>query len=210
MGGIGITFAGHPFDIVKVKMQTAAPGTYSGMLHCASRILKTDGLLGFYRGAAPVFIGVVPIFAMLFWAFGEAQGIAVKVWGGEQRDDLLESSPGYRNGPLVDRLSLTQIGFAGGLSAIPTTVLMGPAERIKILLQIQEKGAVKYKGAVDAVIGVYKTGGLRSLFRGTWLTLVRDSPGSVAYFGIFEAAKRWFQGGDPGKPLGMGVVACGA
>lgn len=202
VGGIGLTAAGYPFDLVKVRLQTAAPGTYTGMLNCAAKIIRTDGLAGLYRGATPVFLGVIPIFAILFWAYDESQKLAVDLWGGEMRRI---SSPN-----LVDRLSLSQVGFAGGLSAVPTTILMGPAERIKVLLQIQEKGSAKYTGALDAVSKVVKSGGLRSLFRGTWLTLLRDSPGSVAYFGIFEAAKRWLQGADSSKKLGSGVVLCGA
>ncbi|KAJ2967927.1 hypothetical protein NUW54_g13366 [Trametes sanguinea] len=40
---------GQPFDIVKVRMQTAPAGTYSGMLHCAGGILKNEGPLAFYK-----------------------------------------------------------------------------------------------------------------------------------------------------------------
>lgn len=204
VGGIGLTAAGYPFDLVKVRMQTASPGTYSGMLNCAMRILRTDGPLGFYRGAAPVFFGVIPIFALLFWSYDEAQLLAVRLWGGEKRTDLSEGEK-CRQKALVDRLSLSQISFAGGLSAVPTTLLMGPAERIKTLLQTS-----KYPSTLAAITGVWKTGGLRSLFAGTYLTLLRDSPGSVAYFGIFEAAKRFFRARSPDGELGSKVVVCGA
>lgn len=30
-------------------MQTAPPGTYSSPIDCASKLLKADGLLGFYK-----------------------------------------------------------------------------------------------------------------------------------------------------------------
>ncbi|KAI9015433.1 mitochondrial carrier domain-containing protein [Hyaloraphidium curvatum] len=206
-GGLGLTLAGYPFDLVKVKMQTAPASTYSGMLNCAAKILRADGPLGFYRGATPVFLGVVPIFATLFWAYDRAQHLAVRLWGGEKRVDV---GPAAAKAPLVDRLSLDQIAFAGGLSAVPTTILMGPAERVKILLQIQEKGSTKYSGAVSAVLGLLKQGGLPLLFRGTWMTLLRDSWGSIFYFGIFEAAKRAFQRRNGGGELGAGVVVCGA
>lgn len=39
----------QPFDIVKVRVQTAAPGTFSSPLDCATKLLKNEGPLGFYK-----------------------------------------------------------------------------------------------------------------------------------------------------------------
>ena len=63
---------------------------------------------------------------------------------------------------------------AGGFSGILTTVIMAPGERIKCLLQIQ-KDAVqkKYDGPVDCAKKLYREGGIRSIYRGTVLTLCR-------------------------------------
>ncbi|KAG8823212.1 Mitochondrial carrier protein ymc2, partial [Serendipita sp. 400] len=49
VGGILQVLVGQPFDIVKVRMQTAPPGTYSGMVQCAGGILKNEGPLAFYK-----------------------------------------------------------------------------------------------------------------------------------------------------------------
>ena len=48
-GGIAQVFVGQPLDILKVRLQTAAPGTYTGLVDCASRILRAEGPFGFYR-----------------------------------------------------------------------------------------------------------------------------------------------------------------
>lgn len=37
---------------------------------------------------------------------------------------------------------------------------------------------------------LYKTGGIRSIYKGTFATLLRDLPGAVAYFGTYEWIKR--------------------
>lgn len=79
-------------------------------------------------------------------------------------------------------LSMGQIMFAGGFSAIPATVVMAPGERIKCLLQIQaqavERGEPKlYDGMIDCAKKLYRTGGLSSIFRGWEATLLRDVPG---------------------------------
>jgi solute carrier family 25 carnitine/acylcarnitine transporter 20/29 len=88
-------------------------------------------------------------------------------------------------------LTLAEITFAGAFSAVPTTMFMAPSERIKVLMQIQGQGGEqKYKGPLDAVAQLYKEGGLRSIFRGTGATLLRDSPGSAAYFVAYELIKK--------------------
>jgi len=85
--------------------------------------------------------------------------------------------------------------FAGGFSAFPATLIMAPGERIKVLLQIQGQKAEagvppKYKGPSDVVRQLYREGGIRSIFKGTTATLLRDCPGSMAYFGAYEGFKR--------------------
>ena len=84
-------------------------------------------------------------------------------------------------------LSIAQKCIAGGLSALPATVILTPTERIKCLLQTAAPG--QYRGMWDCATHVYRTGGVVSLYRGTGLTLARDIPGSVAWFGTYEAVK---------------------
>ena len=36
------------------RMQTASPGTYKGMVDCASGILKNEGALAFYKVRDPL------------------------------------------------------------------------------------------------------------------------------------------------------------
>ena len=67
---------------------------------------------------------------------------------------------------------------------------MAPSERIKCLLQVQanlEKGAKpKYTGMVDCGKKLFAEGGIRSLYKGSAATLIRDVPGSIAWFGAYE------------------------
>lgn len=79
-------------------------------------------------------------------------------------------------------LSVPELAFAGFFSAIPATLVAGPAERVKVLLQVQGQGgaAQVYSGPFDVVRQLYKQGGLKSIFRGTGATLGRDGPGSAA------------------------------
>ena len=58
---------GHPFDLVKVRLQTAEKGVYTGALDVAKKSLARDGFKGLYRGVSAPLIGVTPMFAVSFW-----------------------------------------------------------------------------------------------------------------------------------------------
>lgn len=38
--------AGHPFDLTKTRLQTAAPGTYTGAIDVVKKALARDGAAG--------------------------------------------------------------------------------------------------------------------------------------------------------------------
>jgi solute carrier family 25 carnitine/acylcarnitine transporter 20/29 len=43
-GGICAVVVGHPFDLVKVRMQTAEKGVYSGAMDVVKRTIAREGL----------------------------------------------------------------------------------------------------------------------------------------------------------------------
>ena len=103
---------------------------------------------------------------------------------------------------------MAELTFAGAFSAVPTTLFMAPSERVKVLMQIQGQGGeAKYKGPLDVVRQLYKEGGVRSIFRGTGATLLRDSPGSAAYFLAYELIKKQLTpAGSRPEDLSFGAV----
>ena len=89
------------------------------------------------------------------------------------------------------------------------TLITAPFERVKVLLQIQGQKQLapgekpRYSGGLDVVRQLYKEGGIRSVFRGSAMTLARDGPGSAAYFATYEYIKRYMTPKDAnGKPSG--------
>lgn len=197
-GGVSAVLVGHPFDLTKVRLQTAAPGTYTGGLDVVKKTLKADGVRGMYRGMGPPLVGVTPIFAISFWSYDTGKKIVYSL-----TPDRKDPKLGYG-----------ELAFAGFFSAIPTTLVAGPAERVKVLLQLQGQGNTGgpvYNGPVDVVRQLYKEGGLKSIFRGTGATLARDGPGSAAYFVSYESIKRILTpaGSDPQDLNLMNVLLAG-
>lgn len=68
---------------------------------------------------------------------------------------------------------------------------MAPGERIKCLLQIQSASSAekKYNGTLDCAKKLYRQGGIRSIYKGTAATLMRDVPASGVYFATYD----WFK-----------------
>lgn len=205
MGGVCSVLVGHPLDLVKVRLQTAnrkdkknAKGTFATLLD----IVRTEGLGGLYRGVSAPLVAVAPIWAVSFWGFDT----------GDKIIRALASVPTGR------ALTLPQLCFAGGFSALPTALIMVPAERIKCLLQIQQsgersgkvgKGDTKkrqYKGFQDCASQIYEESGIRGLYKGTVLTLMRDVPGCMVYFGVHTMTKD-AMGDSPLAALVAGAMA---
>jgi len=175
-GGVCLVAVGHPFDLIKVRLQTSS--VYSGISDCVRKTVRKDGFRGLYRGMAAPLVGVTPIFAMYFWSFEVGKQIA-RHFEGKKPDE---------------HLSIAGILFAGGFSALPSTAIMVPSERIKVLLQVQgqSSGPQQYKGPVDCARQIFRNEGIKGLYRGTNLTLLRDVPGSVAYYGAYEIIRNRF------------------
>jgi len=184
VGGICAVIVGHPFDLVKVRLQTAEKGVYSGALDVVRKTIAREGLArGLYAGVSAPLVGVTPMFAVSFWGYDMGKSLV----------NTFSTVPVVNNTP---QYSIAQISSAGFFSAIPMTLITAPFERVKVLLQIQGQKELKpgekpkYNGGVDVVRQLYKEGGIRSVFRGSAMTLARDGPGSAAYFAVYEYVKR--------------------
>ncbi|XP_028308997.1 mitochondrial carnitine/acylcarnitine carrier protein [Gouania willdenowi] len=174
VGGACLLLAGHPLDTIKVRLQTqpisAHNVLYTGTYDCFRKTVSKEGLLGLYRGLGAPLAGVAPMMAISFFGFGLGKQL--------QQEDA--SKP----------LTRTQIFLSGCLAGVFTTVIVAPGERIKCLLQVQStRGGSMYSGPVDCAVQLYKNQGLRSVYKGTVLTLIRDVPSSGLYFLTYESLK---------------------
>lgn len=126
--------------------------------------------------------GVAPIFAMSFFGFGLGKR-------------LQQKTPDQQ-------LTNVQLFAAGAFSGIFTTTIMAPGERIKCLLQIQQGGEVpkKYNGMVDCAKQLYKEGGIRSVYKGSFATLLRGNTkrffihGPLTYILYLNSTKKSYIG----------------
>lgn len=61
-GGVCAVIVGHPFDLVKVRLQTADKGVYSSAIDVVRKSVARDGLRrGLYAGVSAPLVGVTPM-----------------------------------------------------------------------------------------------------------------------------------------------------
>jgi solute carrier family 25 carnitine/acylcarnitine transporter 20/29 len=181
-----------------------------GTFAILKQILAREGIRGIYRGVGAPIIAVAPIWATSFWGFDTGIKL-VRMIG---------------NHPAELALTLPQLCLAGGFSALPTALIMVPAERIKCLLQMQQqddddegsssgRGKKRYNGTLDCAAQIYRDSGIRGLYKGTALTLMRDIPANIVYFGVYEIVKQSMAskvivGGSSSSSLTLTALTAGA
>ncbi|CAL0313201.1 unnamed protein product [Lupinus luteus] len=206
VGGAAQLICGHPFDTIKVKLQSQpAPlagrlPMYSGAIDAVKQTVAAEGSRGLYKGMGAPLATVAVFNAVLFTVRG-------------QLETLLRSHPGAP-------LTVSQQFVCGAGAGFAVSFLACPTELIKCRLQAQGALAgtsaasvgVKYGGPLDVARHVLRSeGGTKGLFKGLIPTMAREIPGNAIMFGVYEAVKQMLAGGTDTSGLGRGsqVVAGG-
>ncbi|TCD65347.1 Mitochondrial carrier protein ymc2 [Steccherinum ochraceum] len=174
-GGIAQVLVGQPFDIVKVRMQTSAKGTYTGMLDCAGGILKHEGPLAFYKGTLTPLLGIGVCVSIQFGALEHTKRYFA-------RQNLAQG----RGGQDGSALTAGQLVAAGVVAGLANSVVSGPVEHIRIRLQTQSATKPVYAGPFDAIKKIASSHGITGIYKGQVATLWRESTGYGVYFMAYE------------------------
>lgn len=183
-GGLGILAVGHPFDTVKTVMQNSAKGQYASSLDCAKSLMAKEGPLGLYKGVTAPMAGIGTVFAIYFVTYDTCERFLRSV----------------RNKDPAVALTMPEVIVCGGSTGIFGSLILGPAELIKVRQQTAVQNGLD--GSFSAAV---KQG---SLTRGLGATMIRDVPGSMAWFGAYELTKKTLCE-DPKKPTVLQALVAG-
>ncbi|EYU45804.1 hypothetical protein MIMGU_mgv1a010480mg [Erythranthe guttata] len=214
VGGAAQLVVGHPFDTIKVKLQSqpapipGQPPKFSGAIDAVKQTIAAEGPRGLYKGMGAPLATVAAFNAVLFTVRG-------------QMEAYLRSEPGTP-------LTVGQQVVCGAGAGVAVSFLACPTELIKCRLQAQSAiattteatvagaaaatatataAAVKYGGPMDVARHVLRSeGGARGLFKGLIPTFAREVPGNAAMFGVYEAFKQYLAGGQDTSTLGRGSL----
>jgi solute carrier family 25 carnitine/acylcarnitine transporter 20/29 len=212
VAGVTITLVGHPFDTVKVRLQTQdlVPGMqpFRGGVDCAMRTFRNEGFLALYKGMSGPIITVPLINAVVFAVY-------------EQGLNYFRLHPLNSSDPrgLAHVPTLTEISLAGGWAGLINSFIVGPMEMVKSRLQIQyesprvrgSKQAAVLHGPWDVLVQSYRWRGLRGVLLGMNTTILREVPAYMAQFGTYELLKRLMtpQGKSPSDLGSAKLMAAG-
>ncbi|XP_023769947.1 mitochondrial carrier protein CoAc1 [Lactuca sativa] len=180
-----------PLERIKILLQTRTQGFQSlGVYQSLKRLLKHEGLPGFYKGNGASVLRIVPYAALHFMTYEQ-----YRCWVLDNYTGLLGT------GPVVDLLA----GSAAGGTAVLCTYPLDLA-RTKLAYQVvDEKASLgngcksksittttqpRYSGIRNVLQSVYTEGGMRGLYRGVGPTLIGILPYAGLKFYIYEKLKR--------------------
>jgi len=187
LAGAAATTLSYPFDLLRTRFAAQANGDrriYTSILHSIRQIRRSEGYVGFFRGWGAGVTQIVPYMGLVFMTHE-----ATKKFLG----DKLGS-----NSKALDAVSG---GFAGVVAKTGTF----PLDLIRKRLQVQGPTRTRYVlgDRLPVYTGVWRTArdvlrveGVRGLYRGLVVSLMKAAPLSAATMWSFEVGMRVLKGLD--------------
>uniref|UniRef100_A0A3B4ASE2 Mitochondrial glycine transporter n=1 Tax=Periophthalmus magnuspinnatus TaxID=409849 RepID=A0A3B4ASE2_9GOBI len=166
LSGTCSTLLFQPLDLLKTRLQTLQTGVASrvGMVTVFLNVVRTEKLLGLWKGISPSFVRTIP-----------GVGIYFSTYFTLKQHFVQEKSPGAMEAMLL-----------GGGARTVAGVIMLPVTVIKTRF---ECGRYSYGSVAGALQSVCRTEGPGALFSGLWATLLRDVPFSGIYVMFYSQTR---------------------
>ncbi|CAI9091579.1 OLC1v1026646C2 [Oldenlandia corymbosa var. corymbosa] len=177
-GGLaGITAASvtYPLDLVRTRLAAQTNVIYyRGIWHALRTISREEGATGLYKGLGATLLGVGPSLAISFAVYETAR----THWQFHRPDD-----------------STVLVGLGcGSLSGIASSTVTFPLDLVRRRMQLEGAGgrARVYKtGIFGTFKNIFKTEGLRGLYRGILPEYYKVVPGVSIVFMTYEKLKQF-------------------
>ncbi|XP_063991702.1 tricarboxylate transport protein, mitochondrial [Diachasmimorpha longicaudata] len=189
-GGIEICIT-YPTEYVKTQLQldgkAGAGKQYSGIGDCIKKTVKTNGVLGLYRGLSVLVYGSIPKSAVRFGSFETVKKQLVDEEG---------------------KLNAQRRLLAGLCAGVCEAILaVTPMETVKVkFINDQRSANPRFRGFFHGVGLIIKENGFRGVYQGLVPTIMKQGSNQAIRFFVMESCKDWYRGGDNNKPVPKLVV----
>ncbi|KAH8671140.1 carrier protein YMC2 [Xylariales sp. PMI_506] len=184
--GIAKLAVGHPFDTVKVRLQTTDSSRFSGPLQCVAQTIRNEGVRGLYKGATPPLVGWMFMDSIMLGSLTVYRRVlAENVFlppattpAASSPEDVKRPAPAVKavnSSSGIAHLPWYGHGVAGIMAGSTVSFVAAPVEHIKARLQIQysaKKSERLYSGPVDCVRKIYGAHGVSGVYKGLLATLI--------------------------------------
>ncbi|OOF92804.1 hypothetical protein ASPCADRAFT_8444 [Aspergillus carbonarius ITEM 5010] len=171
--GIAKLSVGHPFDTVKVRLQTSHEGHFRGPLDCVLQTVRKEGISGFYKGATPPLVGWMVMDSVMLGSLTLYRRLLLE--NVFSKPDLRARIPFTGHQPDLTTLPSFGHGIAGIMAGTTVSLIAAPVEHVKARLQIQysaDKSKRLYSGPIDCIGKILRTHGITGLYRGLCATMI--------------------------------------
>eukprot|EP00048_Salpingoeca_helianthica_P023537 m.25033 g.25033 ORF g.25033 m.25033 type:complete len:296 (-) comp8816_c0_seq2:337-1224(-) len=163
--GMCQTYAGHPLDAIKVKIQTDKVGEFRGVWHCITDTFKKEGVRGFYVAATPALATAVVENTLVFGANEAIKNAIMRM-----QDDPTRP------------LSIPALAGVGAAAGFFQGIFACPFEVIKCTML----GNSAYRNPIECGRRVVAESGIKGLFRGFVPFVAREVPFYFIFFSSYE------------------------
>lgn len=181
IAGINITIVGHPFDTLKVRLQTQPTDkpVFKGVSDCFFKTIKWEGFRGLYTGVQAPLIGQMFFRANQFLTYGEAKR--------------------YFSNDGKNAIKPYQYYISGGLAWGVAGIVECPIDFFKTQMQIQiiskkmnPEIKLEFNGIYDCYRQIYNKKGIAGCFQGLGIHLMRNFPAGGLHLCSFEMIRLHF------------------
>ncbi|OEU10708.1 mitochondrial carrier [Fragilariopsis cylindrus CCMP1102] len=177
--GVCATIATYPFDITRTVFAARGAVTQqqqqkasTNIAESAKSMYQKQGIQGFYAGATPALISIVPYMGLNFAIY----------------DFLI--TQGEDN--TTSKKSIGLSGYAGSISGAVSKIIVYPLDTVKKRIQIQSvygSSSTYYNGMWDCLATTIRTEGIQGLYRGLFPSVLKTTLGSGLAFTFFRTTK---------------------
>lgn len=155
------------------------PLRYAGPIDCFRQSWHEEGARGLYRGVSAPLVGAAIETSSLFFSYRIAQEVV--------RSTRLIPQDGSPLSPEA----LTVCGAASGAF---TSLLLTPIELVKCQMQVPSSASpLRTQKPLPIISSIFRHYGIFGFWHGHMGTLIRETGGSAAWFGVYETVSAFFR-----------------
>jgi solute carrier family 25 (mitochondrial carnitine/acylcarnitine transporter), member 20/29 len=210
--GLASTVAGHPFDTIKVRLQTQGVGSerlYRNALDCGLQMARSEGVLSLFKGMSTPLVARGFMNAICFYSYNRAILLLHPPTAVHHAD----AASGSRMSATAQqaRAPFHSVFLAGALAGVATTFITAPSELVKIRLQLEGRPAAAisgeqlargasrvsatavlppFSGPLSGTLALMRREGVLSLYSGAYATACREFAAVGGFFFTIEVMRR--------------------
>ena len=185
IAGSASVVVGHPFDTIKVRIQSSTQG--GGILNS---LTEFGGASSLFRGIGAPLASAAVLNAVVFASYSSAS---------KRYDDLILGVAGSKDDGLMYPQLIhdpwPKAVLCGAFAGFTQCFIVCPMEHVKCRLQVQHakhggrNDYTHFKGPMHAMRSIVKEYGFFRLYQGWWSSLWRELSGFGLYFSTYDVIK---------------------